>query len=98
MPMDDTRREAVKLQAAGARPDDVGRGVARVPREVLRRLSLSAGDVIELIGERHTAAIALPLLTEDEGLDVIRLDGLQRANAGVSGGDPVEVRAADARA
>src|SRR5690606_26027428 len=34
-------------------------------------------------------------LAEDEGLDLIRLDGLQRANAGVSSGDFVEVHRAE---
>jgi len=33
----------------------------------------------------------------DEGLNVIRLDGLQRANAGVSMGDYLEVRRAEPR-
>jgi len=33
--------------------------------------------------------------TEDEGLEIIRVDGLQRANAGVGSGDFVEVRRAE---
>ncbi|WP_246728028.1 hypothetical protein [Rhizobium leguminosarum] len=34
---------------------------------------------------------------EDEGLNVIRLDGLLRVNAGISSGDQIEIRKADAR-
>ncbi|MGO4136952.1 hypothetical protein ACEQ6A_20660 [Rhizobium brockwellii] len=34
---------------------------------------------------------------EDEGLNVIRLDGLLRVNAGISSGDHIEIRKADAR-
>src|SRR3546814_10280694 len=34
---------------------------------------------------------------EDEGLDILRLDGLQRANAGAGSGDFVEIRKAEAK-
>jgi len=40
-------------------------------------------------GSQSTAAVALPPYPEDEGLDLIRLDGLQRTNSGVSIGDYV---------
>jgi transitional endoplasmic reticulum ATPase len=51
--------------------------------------------VIEIVGKRSTAARAIRPYGEDEGLDIIRLDGLQRANAGVGSGDFVEVRKAN---
>src|SRR4051794_12285151 len=57
-------------------------------------LSLAEGDVIEIVGKRSTAARAIRPYGEDEGIDIIRLDGLQRANAGVGSGDFVEVRKA----
>src|SRR5690606_8356653 len=44
-----------------------------------------------------TAAIALPPYPADAGLDIIRLDGLQRANTGVGLGDHVEVGRAEVR-
>ena len=50
--------------------------------------------MIEIIGKRSTAAIAVRPYGEDEDIDIIRLDGLQRANAGVGSGDYVEVRKA----
>src|SRR3569623_1343669 len=40
---------------------------------------------------RSTSARAIRPYGEDEGIDIIRLDGLQRANAGVGSGDFVEV-------
>ena len=81
-----------KLQVAGAKPQDVGTGTARIGRKTLQLLGLREGDVLELGGKRVTAAIALPPYPEDEGLEVIRLDGLQRGNAGVSIGDSVDVK------
>src|SRR3569623_2706716 len=44
---------------------------------------------------RSTSARAIRPYGEDENIDIIRLDGLQRANAGVGAGDFVEVRKAD---
>ena len=84
-----------RLQVAGAKPQDVGTGTARISRKGLEAIGAHDAQVIEIVGKRSTAAIALPPYPEDEGLDVIRLDGLQRGNAGVSIGDQVEIRPAD---
>jgi transitional endoplasmic reticulum ATPase len=81
-----------KLQVANARPEDSGRGLARLSRSVMAELGLQQGDVIEISGKRLTAARAVDPYPEDEGLEVIRLDGLQRANAGVGAGDQVELK------
>ncbi|MFP4076742.1 MAG: hypothetical protein ACLFTD_09705 [Halochromatium sp.] len=85
---DDT---TVKLQVAGANERDFGKGTARIDRSTFEQLGIEQGDIIEIHGQRKTAAIALPPYPEDEGLPVIRLDGLLRATAGVSMGDRVEL-------
>jgi transitional endoplasmic reticulum ATPase len=74
----------VRLQVAGAGSQDVGKGTARISRDAFQTLELREGDPIEIVGKKTTAAIALGPYAEDEGLNVIRLDGLQRANAGVA--------------
>jgi transitional endoplasmic reticulum ATPase len=89
--------KGVRLQVAGARPQDVGKSVARLKRNAFQTLGIRGGDVVEVIGKRTTAAIALAPYQEDEGLNVIRLDGLQRVDAGVGMGDYVEVRRAEVR-
>ena len=86
--------EARKLQVANARPDDSGRGLARLSRATMAALGLAEGDVVEIVGKRTTPARAVLPYSEDEGLEILRLDGLQRANAGVGSGDFVEVRKA----
>jgi transitional endoplasmic reticulum ATPase len=49
-------------------------------------------------GKRITAARAvLAPYPEDEGLEVIRLDGLQRGNAEVGSGDHVQVKQGESR-
>src|SRR5690625_568424 len=89
---EDREQKGVRLQVASARPEDVGRGIARLDQEVLRELGLREGDIIEIVGKRATAAIALPPYAEDVGLRLIRLDGFERANADIGIGDIVEVR------
>ncbi len=86
-----------KIQVANARPEDSGRGLAHVPRTLMQALGLTEGDVIEIVGKQTTPARAVLPYREDEGLEIIRLDGLQRANAGVGSGDFVEVRRAESK-
>src|SRR5215212_4413879 len=96
MPEADTldRVKSRKVQVASLPPADSGRGFARLPDKLMDELLLKEGDVIEIIGKRSTAARAIRPYGEDEGIDIIRLDGLQRANAGVGSGDFVDVRKA----
>jgi transitional endoplasmic reticulum ATPase len=86
--------ETLRLQVAGSNERDVGKGVARLGRGAFTALGLSQGDVIEITGRRSTAAVALPAYPADDGLSVIRLDGLIRANAQSGMGEHVEVRPA----
>src|ERR671921_2183970 len=99
MPEADTieRAKSRKVQVANLPPADSGRGFARLPDSLMDALGLSEGDVIEIVGKRSTAARAIRPYGEDEGIDIIRLDGLQRANAGVGSGDFVEVRKAGSK-
>src|SRR6476469_8634267 len=99
MPEADTidRVTSRKVQVASLPPADSGRGFARLPDKLMDELGLNEGDVIEIVGKRSTAARAIRPYGEDEGIDIIRLDGLQRANAGVGSGDFVEVRKAESK-
>ena len=95
--MADSESNKQRLQVASARPEDSGQGLARLPQSVMAALGLSQGDVVEIAGKRKTAARAIFPYTEDEGLDVVRLDGLLRVNAGVGSGEYVEVRKAESK-
>ena len=96
--MADSEEQARRVQVANARPEDSGRGLARISRALMTALGLQEGDVVELTGKRATPARAVLPYPEDEGLDIIRLDGLQRANAGVGSGDMIEIAKAESRA
>lgn len=88
--MSDDEEKTLSLRVAKAIPSDVGHGRARVPFD--NDLGLKPGDVIEISGERNTAAIVWRCRPEDANLGVIRIDGIIRKNAGVSLGDRVSIK------
>lgn len=89
--------KTLRLQVANMRPGDAGRGIARLSREAMEQIGVGEGQAIAITGKRLTAAIAMPLYPEDEGLNVVRLDGLLRGNSGAGAGDHVEIAPAEAR-
>lgn len=95
--MTERDENAVKLQVAGAQQQDVGKGTARLGNNAFSELGLRQGQVVEIAGQRTTAAIALLPYPADEGLPIVRIDGLIRANANVRMGDHVNVRPADVK-
>ncbi len=92
------RRELI-LKVLEARQKDVGRGRVRIDTDMMAQIDVSPGDVVEIEGQRKTAAIAWPLAPEDMTgeKDIIRMDGITRKNAGVSIGDKVVVRKANVK-
>ncbi|AEM37983.1 AAA family ATPase, CDC48 subfamily [Pyrolobus fumarii 1A] len=92
-----SKRPEVVLRVAEAKPKDVGKGKVRIDIDIMKMLGVEPGDVVEIEGKRVTAATVWPSYPEDQGLRIIRMDGLTRKNAGVSIGDKVIVRKADAK-
>lgn len=70
---------------------DIGQGIARLDPNTMNELGIQERDLIEIEGDKKTAAIVLPSQT-DIGLGVIRIDGLVRKNSGSSIGGEVKVR------
>lgn len=93
-----TDERMVRLQVAAARQEESGQGIARLSRTALSEIGAMEGDVLEITGKTVTVARAVLAYDEDESLQVIRLDGLQRGNAEVGSGDHVVVRKAESRA
>ncbi len=89
--------EFKELKVAESRPNDVGRGVARIDPEVAYKLGTTSGDVIEIEGKKRTAATLWPGRPEDAGGELIRIDSTLRRNAGVGIDDKVRVRKIDTK-
>ncbi len=87
----------VILEVAEAYKNDVGRGIARLDTNTMKELNLNPGDIVLIEGQSKAAAIVWRARPEDEGLGVIRIDGITRGNAGTSLGEKVKVRKIDAQ-
>jgi transitional endoplasmic reticulum ATPase len=89
-------REA-SLRVADARQRDVGHGKVRIDNDTMQKLGITAGDFVEVHGKKMTVAVAWPAYAEDQGQEIIRMDGLIRRNAGVALNEYVNVRKADVK-
>ena len=86
----------IKLKVAEAlTQNDVGRNIARIDTESMGELGLRNGDLIEVIGSKSTAAIAVE--SQSEIGNIIRIDGATRKNSGASIGDDVTIKKAVAK-
>jgi len=88
-------QKSLQLKVAEAGQQDVGKGFVRLDRSHIHALGLGRDDIVEIRGKRATAAVVVPAAAEDEGLDLVRMDGLVRHNANVGIGDTVEVAKAE---
>ncbi len=86
--------ETLRLKVAEATQQDVGKGLIRIGQKQIEQLGLGQGDIVEVTGTKVTTAFVIPGYTEDEGLDIVRLDGLVRGNAGAGIGDMIKIKKA----
>ena len=73
---------------------DFGRGIIRMSAKDMKRIGITEGDIVELEGKRKTAAIAVRAYPVDIGLDIVRMDGLERRNCGAGIGESVKMKKA----
>ncbi|MFN3427758.1 MAG: CDC48 family AAA ATPase [Candidatus Thermochlorobacter sp.] len=91
--MENTESEiAFKVKEGLAK--DVGRSIARLDPEDMKRLGISGGDIIALFGKRLTLAKVMPCYAEDRGKKIIQIDGLLRENAQVGLDEKIKVEKA----
>ncbi len=96
--VDNEDKKELRLTVAEARnQQDVGKSVARISRRTMKELGVKQGDILEIEDKKKTSAIARSGYREDEGLNIVRLDGLERKNAGTSIGEKVTVSKADVK-
>ncbi|MFX1512469.1 MAG: CDC48 family AAA ATPase [Promethearchaeota archaeon] len=87
----------VVLKVAEARQRDVGRGKIRIDDATMREIGITTGDVVQITGRKITGAIAWPAYIEDQGQEIVRMDGIIRQNSKVSLGDKVTISKAKVR-
>ncbi|MEN4007487.1 MAG: CDC48 family AAA ATPase [Methanobacteriaceae archaeon] len=87
----------VELRVAEALQKDVGKGIIRIDKELIFKMGISPGDIVEIIGKRTTGAIVGQAYPADIGLEIVRMDGLTRSNAGTSIGEMITIRRTEIR-
>ncbi len=91
-----TDKDSFDVTVKEAAHDDAGRGIARLSIEVMKKLGLVSGDVIEIQGKKKAAAIVWPGFSQDTGFAVLRIDGNIRGNAGTGIDEKVRIRKIEA--
>ncbi len=89
--------EIIRLRVAEADQRDVGKGIVRIDEKYRNIIGVNVFDVVEIKGGRITSAMVGRSYPQDEGFDVIRMDGLIRTNARTSIGEYIEIRKAEWR-
>ncbi|MDO8724712.1 MAG: CDC48 family AAA ATPase [Candidatus Methanoperedens sp.] len=89
--------EKIILRVAEAHHRDAGRDIARIDRDLMDKMGISNGDVILVIGKDKACALAGPGYPEDQGYDLIRIDGNIRSNARVGIDDKVQIQKSSAQ-
>lgn len=87
----------LKLKVMEAVQDDVNRGLVKIDSNFMKQINLNPGDVVEIKGERRTAAIVDRGYPGDIGLNIIRMDGNLRKNARTTVGEIVTVQKAQVK-
>lgn len=86
-----TKGEVHGVQVGALRESLAGRSVCYLDQEIVKKMGADTGSIIEIKGKKLTTGITLSDVQE-RGKGLIRLDGLQRYNAGVTVGEHITIR------
>ena len=87
--------EDIKLKVMEAVQDDVNKGIVRLDSNFMKQMGVNEGDVVEIKGEKTTAAIVRRGYPGDINLSIVRIDGDTRKNAKTSIGEFVTLKKAE---
>src|SRR3989344_2411053 len=90
-PKDIKNNKEVRLKVMEAVQDDVNKGIVKIDSAFMKQMEVNPGDIVEIKGERSTAAIVDRAYPGDIGLNIIRMDGNIRRNARTSIGEMVTI-------
>jgi len=89
--------EKITLRVVEAKTRDVSRGIARIDSRIMEKLGFAIGEAIAVEGEKKAVAKLWPGYPEDEGKEIIRIDGNTRRNASVGIDDRVAIYKVEAK-
>ena len=85
--------KGIKVRIEELEKSRSGRSLCYLDQEIVANMGLSTGSIIEIRGKKKTTGIVVASVA-DKGSETIRLDGLQRLNAGATIGEFVSIRLA----
>ena len=85
------------LKVKEALSKDVGRSIARIDPDDMKKLGVEVGEIIEVEGKRKTPAKAMPCYAPDRGMKIIQMDGILRENAQVGLDDRVKIHQVESK-
>jgi len=88
--------ESITLKVKEALPKDVGRALARMDPEDMKRLGLEIGDIVEIVGKRRAAAKAMPCYPDERNKGIVQIDGIMRENSQTGLDEKVNIKKAAA--
>ncbi|MFX0043072.1 MAG: CDC48 family AAA ATPase [Candidatus Hodarchaeota archaeon] len=94
MIQENNNNRIAKLRIERLEKSRSGRSLCYIDQQIMNELAINTGDIIEIRGKKKTTGIAVASAT-DRGKNIIRLDGLQRLNAGATIGEFVSVQHAE---
>ncbi|MEM3525970.1 MAG: AAA family ATPase, partial [Candidatus Jordarchaeaceae archaeon] len=89
--------QEAELKVAEIDRRSAGRGIVRIDPDVMAKIGVSSGDIVEITGHKTSGAIVMYGPPEDRRTSLIRMDGLVRQNTGSSIGEYVKVKKADVK-
>lgn len=89
-----TKKEITLKVGELTKRDEFGRGIARIDSKTMKKLGIREGDIIQLLGEKKTVAVAVRSYPADVGLNIVRMDGITRRNAGIGVGESIRIKPA----
>ncbi|MEI6633071.1 MAG: CDC48 family AAA ATPase [Chlamydiota bacterium] len=85
------------LKVKEALSKDVGRSIARIDPDDMKKLGVEVGEIIEVEGKRKTPAKTMPCYAPDRGMKIIQMDGILRENAQVGLDDRVKIHKVESK-
>jgi transitional endoplasmic reticulum ATPase len=86
------KTSSLSLKVQEALSKDVGRVIARIDPEDMKRIGMEVGDIIQITGKRNTVAKVMPTYMDDRGKKIIQIDGIIRENAKVGLDEKVDIQ------
>ncbi len=95
---EDDNENGVKLKVGElTNREEAGRGIVRLDSNMMKKIQVKEGDIVEIDGTRVTGAIAVRSYPADVGLNLIRMDGITGRNAGSGVGETVKIKRAEVK-